>query len=71
LTNCDGTDATIVTDGYCSVPISYMISSPYDMVIGDSIFAKVLAVNFYGESDYSALGNGATVRTIPDAPFNL
>jgi hypothetical protein len=44
---------------------------PYSMVIGDPINAKVLAANFYGESDYSEIGSGATVRTLPDAPFNL
>jgi hypothetical protein len=41
------------------------------MVIGDLIIARVLAVNFYGESDYSDPGSGAKARRTPDVPFNL
>jgi hypothetical protein len=69
--NCDGTDADIVADAYCSVPITVFLAEPFNMVIGDYIYGKVLAVNIYGESGYSAIGNGATARRTPDAPFNL
>lgn len=71
MVNCDGTDSTIVADAYCSVPLTVFFAAPYNVVIGDNIFAKVLAVNIYGESDYSDLNSGATARRTPDAPFNL
>ncbi len=41
------------------------------MVKGDSIFAKIVSVNVYGESQQSLAGNGALIQTIPDSPINL
>jgi hypothetical protein len=38
---------------------------------GDSIWAKVSAVNFYGETDLSTEGNNANYYRVPDAPINL
>lgn len=38
---------------------------------GDSIYAKVSATNFYGESALSTEGNGATYTTVPDAPVSI
>jgi hypothetical protein len=35
------------------------------------VFAKVSAINYYGESDFSEVGNGGIHRDVPDAPFNL
>jgi hypothetical protein len=40
-------------------------------VFGDSIFARVIAVNFYGESDPSDIGNGAIILLVPDSPIAL
>lgn len=48
-----------------------LTSSPFNLVFGDSIFAKVTATNFYGESESSNQGNGATILLVPDAPLNL
>jgi hypothetical protein len=41
------------------------------LVKGDSIFAKIVSVNVYGESQQSLAGNGALIQTIPDSPINL
>jgi len=38
---------------------------------GDSIFAKVVAINYYGESLESDAGNGAIIVFVPDSPINL
>ena len=38
---------------------------------GDSIFATVVAINYYGESPASDQGNGAIVLLVPDAPTGL
>lgn len=38
---------------------------------GDHVNVKVSATNFYGESPYSSVGDGASIWVIPDAPVNL
>lgn len=47
------------------------MSSPFNMVWGSSISAVVVAINQYGNSLTSFLGNGAVILTNPDAPLNL
>jgi hypothetical protein len=71
LTNCDGTDSTIVTNTQCSIPISELRASIYYIEWGSSINAKVIATNDYGDSVESAVGNGAVILTNPDAPLSL
>jgi len=41
------------------------------LALGDSVFAKVLAINFYGEGEQSNSGNGATCVLEPTKPINL
>lgn len=41
------------------------------MYWGDSVYAKVKAINIVGESAFSEVGNGAFMITKPDAPVNL
>jgi len=53
----------------CSVPISVLMSSPFNHVWGSSISAVVTAYNQYGASFTSDLGNGAVILTNPDAPI--
>jgi hypothetical protein len=48
-TDCDGTSATVISNRYCHIEISTLIAS-YNLDGGDSVYAKVVAVNFYGES---------------------
>lgn len=50
-TDCVGTDATVIANEYCYVSIPTLLATPYGVDGGDSIFAKVSAVNFYGETD--------------------
>jgi hypothetical protein len=40
-------------------------------VWGDSVHAKIVAVNIYGDSIDSEVGNGAIIITYPDAPLYL
>jgi hypothetical protein len=68
---CDGTDPTIVAEAQCTIPMSQLGLEPFNMIVGDHIFAKVSAINYYGESPFSEVGNGATKKDEPDAPFNL
>lgn len=48
--DCVGTDPTVIANQYCYVQISTLIAEPYNFDGGDSIYAKVSAVNQYGES---------------------
>jgi hypothetical protein len=52
------------------VPISVLIAD-FGYSYGDSIYARVKTRNVVGETDYSAVGNGAVILTLPDAPLNL
>lgn len=35
------------------------------------MYAKIVAINIYGESAQSVDGNGAVMIIVPDAPINL
>lgn len=48
-----------------------LTAAPFSAVGGQSIYAKVAAVNFYGESELSLPGNGAYFTTVPDKPHTL
>lgn len=71
VTNCDGSDAEIMSSSSCLVPIALLIESTYQLPWGSSINAKVQAYNFYGYSGESAIGNGAIILTYPDSPIGL
>ncbi|MEI6370290.1 MAG: hypothetical protein WCO49_11370 [Nostocales cyanobacterium ELA608] len=71
LTDCDGSKAQIITDTNCTVPISKLRTAPYNLPWGASIYAKVVATNFYGSSAVSEAVNGAIILTIPDAPKGI
>lgn len=71
LTNCDGTEQTIIDTRLCSVPIDLLRSSPFSLTWGSSVVATITAFNTYGTSQTSEEGNGAVILTNPDAPLNL
>lgn len=51
--------------------MSDLTSAPYSLLFGDSVFAKVVAINYYGASQSSVEANGAIIVTVPDAPVGL
>jgi len=57
----------------CSIPITTLLASPFNLLVGDSVYASVIAINDIGPSPQSAVGNGAiiAISTVPDAPKNL
>jgi hypothetical protein len=61
----------VIANSYCNINISTLLASPYNIVGGDSIDAKVTATNVYGDSAQSASGNGAVYTTVPDSPINI
>ena len=60
-TDCDASIASIVDSRTCAVPLATLTAAPYSLLFGDSIFAKVVAMNYYGESQESEEGNGAII----------
>jgi hypothetical protein len=48
-----------------------LTSTPYSLAWGANVYAKVVAINIYGQSDESIVGNGADIITSPDAPISL
>ena len=55
----------------CIVPLATLIEAPYNLEYNDSIWARVIATNIFGDSQESNSGNGAVVYVVPDAPINL
>jgi hypothetical protein len=53
------------------VSLSKLIIPPYDHVLDESVWVKIVAENFYGDSLISEPGNGGLVKLVPDAPVNL
>ena len=51
--------------------LSTLKAVPFSLVKDDSVYVKVIAVNSYGDSEFSSAGNGAVIRLVPDAPINL
>jgi len=60
-TDCDGTNASVVSSRQCTIALLTLRSSPYSLTLGDSVSAKVVSVNTYGESTASSAGNGAVI----------
>lgn len=59
--DCDGTSQTVIDNLSCFIYLDTLITAPYNLVLAESVQVKVIAENFYGQSDYSDPGNGAQV----------
>jgi hypothetical protein len=68
LTNCNRLSTPTVT---CSIPIDALTTTPYSIVWGELIYAKIAAINVYGISVVSDAGTGAIIITYADAPISL
>lgn len=63
-------DATVISNRYCVVPMDVLTASPYNLVQGDIVVAKILAANVVGESQYSMEnGVGADIKVVPHDPI--
>jgi hypothetical protein len=71
IVECVGTDSTVITDRKCSIALTTLKASPYLLVKDDSVVAKIISVNVYGESELSSEGSGAVIQLVVDAPINL
>ena len=71
LVSCNGANAAVIASASCTVPISNLLVSPFNLPWGSSIFATVTATNTVGTSAISQAGNGAIILTNPDPPQNV
>lgn len=71
LDYCNGALVEIVAATECTIPLSSLTSSPFNLELDESIDFMVSAINEYGDSEYSALGGGALIQLVPDAPIDL
>jgi len=55
----------------CFISLTTLIEAPFNLVRDESILAKVVATNFYGSSEQSIEGNGASMLVYPDPPITL
>jgi hypothetical protein len=68
---CYAFSATMVAERACSIPNSVLTVAPYSLLKGNSVMARIIAENYYGDSPYSTSGNGAIMIIVPDAPILL
>jgi len=71
LDDCNGSLQSIVSSRTCTVPLTSLYNSPFNLALGDHIYAIIIAVNSYGNSVQSTPGDGASVVLVPDAPINI
>lgn len=51
--------------------LARLIVAPWSLTMNDEVWAKIIAINAYGESEVSEPGNNGLVKLVPDAPVNL
>ena len=61
LLYCNGAYAVFVSGKQCTVPLADLTSSPFNLLLGDHVDVKVIAINVYGPSEFSAVGDGAFI----------
>jgi len=71
LTGCPGTELSTLNNNYCTIPITALVTAPFNLLYGASIYSKVAAINLVGTGNYSTVGNGAIILRQPDAPLNF
>lgn len=49
-TDCIGTNVNVISNMYCYIDITTLLGSPFNIDGGDSIWAKVVATNVYGDT---------------------
>lgn len=61
----------MIANRECLVNLSTLTKAPYNLVLDEEVWVKVIASNVYGDSVLSVAGNGALTKLVPDAPINL
>lgn len=66
-TNCDGSDGTIKTNMYCTIPMTLLrAAGTYNLAYGDLVVVRARAYNSIGAGAWSEVNTvGATIETEP------
>lgn len=64
---CNSNNNLVLSTLSCSVPITVLLASPYNLPYGSIVYAIVTATNVYGTSIASNTGSGAIILTVPSA----
>lgn len=68
-TECDGTDATVISTQTCYIFMSTLTGNDFELVLGNLVVAKVRASNEKGAGLFSPTNIvGALVEEVPLAP---
>jgi len=62
---------SVSTATTCTVPVTALRASPFNLDWSTNVHANVAAINAYGSSAVSAAGNGAIITTNPGTPTSL
>lgn len=55
----------------CTVPLETLVASPYNLLSGEGVWARIVCVNEIGSSMASDIGNDAIIPRPPDSCTNL
>ena len=65
-TYCDGSLTTVISNLYCIVPMSALITTPFSLDYLELVTVRVSAYNSFGWSSVSLSNSaGATIRVVP------
>jgi len=53
------------------VPLSILLGTPFDLSIGENVYAKLVASNIFGDSLESSAAGGAIIIGVPNPPQDL
>ncbi len=53
------------------MPLDTLTAAPFNLILDSNIKVKVTAFNIYGPSITSAVGSGANIVLVPNAPINF
>jgi hypothetical protein len=67
LTDCDGSDGTIMSNMFCTIPMATLVNAgTYNLAYADLVVVRARAYNSLGAGDYSQINtDGATIETEP------
>jgi len=58
---CDGSSLGARVWTSCTIPLTLLMDAPFNLLLGDRIFAKIQAINLYGVSLESVPGDGTAM----------
>ena len=58
---CVPINPALIASRLCSIALTTLKASPYNLIKGDSVVAQIISVNVYGESVQVVTGNGAVI----------